>query len=109
MATAAAAQRRDVKEFTFIWEGVDRANRQVRGELRAASRPVVHDATFAGQGIRVLKIKRQAFRGGPQGHREGHHVLHAPARHDAEGGRPACCRRSRSLRAGTATRASRAS
>ena len=40
MATA-AAQRRDVKEFTFVWEGVDRNNRQVRGEVRAASETVV--------------------------------------------------------------------
>ena len=63
MATAAAAQRRDVKEFTFIWEGVDRANRQVRGELRAASETVA-TTNLRRQGIRVLKIKRQAFRGG---------------------------------------------
>ena len=63
MATAAAAHRRDVKEFTFIWEGVDRANRQVRGELRAASETVA-TTNLRRQGIRVLKIKRQAFRGG---------------------------------------------
>jgi type IV pilus assembly protein PilC len=63
MATAAAAHRRDVKEFTFIWEGVERANRQVRGELRAASETVA-TTNLRRQGIRVLKIKRQAFRGG---------------------------------------------
>ena len=63
MATAAAAHRRDVKEFTFIWEGVDRANRQVRGELRAASETVA-TTNLRRQGIRVLKIKRQAFHGG---------------------------------------------
>ena len=63
MATAAAATRRDVKEFTYIWEGVDRSNRQVRGEVRAASETVV-TTNLRRQGIRVVKIKRQAFRGG---------------------------------------------
>jgi len=64
MATAAtAAQRRDVKEYTFIWEGVDRSNRQVRGESKAPSETVV-TTNLRRQGIRVLKIKRQAFRGG---------------------------------------------
>ena len=42
MATAStAAQRRDVKEFIFVWEGLDRNNRQVRGEMRGASETVV--------------------------------------------------------------------
>jgi len=60
MATATAAQRRDVKEFTFIWEGVDRSNRQVRGELRAAWQTVA-TTNLRRQGIRVLKIKKQAL------------------------------------------------
>ena len=63
MATATAAARRDVKEYTFIWEGVDRSNRQVRGESKAASETVV-TTNLRRQGIRVTKIKRQAFRGG---------------------------------------------
>ena len=63
MATATAAARRDVKEYTFLWEGVDRSNRQVRGEVRAASETVV-TTNLRRQGIRVVKIKRQAFRGG---------------------------------------------
>jgi len=63
MATATTAQRRDVKEYTFIWEGVDRNNRQVRGESKAASQTVV-TTNLRRQGIRVVKIKRQAFRGG---------------------------------------------
>ena len=64
MATAAAAQqRRDVKEYTFLWEGVDRNNRQVRGEAKAASQTVV-TTNLRRQGIRVVKIKRQTFRGG---------------------------------------------
>jgi type IV pilus assembly protein PilC len=63
MATATAAARRDVKEFTYLWEGVDRNNRQVRGESRAASETVV-TTNLRRQGIRIVKIKRQTFRGG---------------------------------------------
>ena len=59
----AAAQRRDVKEFTFVWEGFDRNNRQVRGETRAASETVV-TTNLRRQGIRVTRVKRQTFRGG---------------------------------------------
>ncbi|MCC7217027.1 MAG: type II secretion system F family protein [Burkholderiales bacterium] len=63
MATATSAQRRDVKEYTFLWEGVDRNNRQVRGESRAASETVV-TTNLRRQGIRLTKIRRQTFRGG---------------------------------------------
>src|SRR4249920_1094427 len=64
MATATTtAQRRDVKEFTFVWEGVDRNNRQVRGETKAASETVV-TTNLRRQGVRIQKIKRQTFRGG---------------------------------------------
>jgi len=63
MATATAPSRRDVKEYTFLWEGVDRNNRQVRGESRAASETVV-TTNLRRQGVRVIKIKRQTFRGG---------------------------------------------
>ena len=62
MATA-TAQRRDVREFTFVWEGFDRNNRQARGETRAASETVV-TTNLRRQGIRVTRIKRQTFRGG---------------------------------------------
>jgi len=64
MAVATTA-RRDlkVKEYTFIWEGVDRANRQMRGESRGASQTVV-TTNLRRQGIRITKIKRQSFRGG---------------------------------------------
>ena len=42
MAVATTAARKsDVKEHTFLWEGVDRNNRQVRGETKAASETVV--------------------------------------------------------------------
>jgi type IV pilus assembly protein PilC len=64
-STAATATRRDVrvKEYTFIWEGVDRNNRQVRGETKAASETVVR-TNLRRQGIRITRLKRQTFRGG---------------------------------------------
>jgi len=62
MATAVAS-RRDVKEFTFLWEGIDRNNRNMRGEMRAASETVV-TTNLRRQGIRITKLKRQTFRGG---------------------------------------------
>jgi len=63
MATATTAQRKDVREYTYLWEGVDRNSRQVRGESKAASETVVR-TNLRRQGIRVTKIKRQSFRGG---------------------------------------------
>ena len=63
MATATAQRKSDVKEHTFLWEGVDRNNRQVRGETNAASETVV-TSNLRRQGIRITKIKRQTFRGG---------------------------------------------
>src|SRR3989440_13042302 len=64
MATA-IAQRRDtrVKEYTYLWEGVDRNNRNIRGESKAASETVV-TSNLRRQGIRITKLKRQTFRGG---------------------------------------------
>jgi type IV pilus assembly protein PilC len=64
MATA-IAQRRDtrVKEYTYLWEGIDRNNRNVRGEVKAASETVV-TSNLRRQGIRIRKLKRQTFRGG---------------------------------------------
>ena len=56
MATATAAQRRDVKEYLFVWEGFDRNNRQVRGETRAASETVV-TTNLRRQGIRDAKVR----------------------------------------------------
>src|SRR5437773_8926042 len=64
MATA-IAQRRDtrVKEYTYLWEGIDRNNRTIRGEARAASETVV-TSSLRRQGMRITKLKRQTFRGG---------------------------------------------
>jgi type IV pilus assembly protein PilC len=63
MATATLPRKSDVREFTFLWEGVDRNNRQLRGESKAASETVV-TSNLRRQGIRVTKIKKQTFRGG---------------------------------------------
>jgi type IV pilus assembly protein PilC len=59
----ATAQQKDVKEYTFQWTGVDRNQREIRGEVRAASETVV-TTNLRRQGIRVTKIKRQTMRGG---------------------------------------------
>src|SRR5262249_7840231 len=64
MATAIAQRRESqVKEYTFLWEGVDRNNRHVRGETKAASEAVVN-SNLRRQGIRITKLRRQTFRGG---------------------------------------------
>src|ERR1043166_9476953 len=63
--TTAVAQRRDtrLKEYTYLWEGTDRNNRNVRGEMKGASEAVV-TSTLRRQGVRITKLKRQTFRGG---------------------------------------------
>jgi len=64
-STAQRKERKDrgVREYTYVWEGLDRNNRQVRGEVKAASETVV-TTSLRRQGIRVTKLKRQTFRGG---------------------------------------------
>jgi type IV pilus assembly protein PilC len=61
----AITQRRPtgVKEYTYLWEGIDRNNRNVRGETKSASETVVR-SMLRRQGIRITKLKRQSFRGG---------------------------------------------
>jgi type IV pilus assembly protein PilC len=65
MATAATAagRRPDVKEFNFTWSGTDKANKTVRGEMRASGEAQVN-ATLRRQGIRVVEIKQQKLTGG---------------------------------------------
>jgi len=64
MATALAPRVDNrVKEFLFVWEGVDRNNKPVRGETRGVSETVV-STNLRRQGIRISKIKRQSYRGG---------------------------------------------
>ena len=71
MATAAQSQGRpparnvptEVKVNIYTWEGVDRAGKKVRGEMRAAGEAVVSNA-LRRQGIKANKIKKQSFTGG---------------------------------------------
>ncbi|HUO44724.1 MAG TPA: type II secretion system F family protein [Burkholderiales bacterium] len=58
MATATAtAAKKDVKEFTFSWIGMDKAGKTLRGEMRAGGEAVVN-AMLRRQGIRVLRVKK---------------------------------------------------
>ena len=57
MATAAATRDR-VKEYTFSWEGKDKAGKLVKGDMRAGGESVVA-SQLRRQGISVLKVKRQ--------------------------------------------------
>ncbi|HEX5612877.1 MAG TPA: type II secretion system F family protein [Burkholderiales bacterium] len=69
MATATAAAK-GPKEFTFAWEGKDKAGKTVRGELRAPGEAVVN-ATLRRQGIVVSKVKKQsAGKGGKVGRKD---------------------------------------
>ena len=64
VATQAGARGgRDVKTYIFNWEGVDKNNRTMRGDMRAASETVV-TSTLRRQGIRVTRVKKLSFRGG---------------------------------------------
>ena len=63
MATAAAAAKGGPKEFTFIWEGKDKGNKTVRGEMRAAGENMVQ-AALRRQGVTVTSVKKQKLGGG---------------------------------------------
>jgi type IV pilus assembly protein PilC len=52
-----------VKEVTFQWEGRDRAGKTVRGEMRAGGEAVV-TSTLRRQGITVVKVRKQRYKGG---------------------------------------------
>jgi type IV pilus assembly protein PilC len=69
MATATAAAK-GPKEFTFAWEGKDKAGKTVRGELRAPGEAMVN-ATLRRQGIVVSKVKKQGSgKGGSVGRKD---------------------------------------
>jgi type IV pilus assembly protein PilC len=59
MATASPK----AKEFTFAWEGRDRAGKTVRGEMRAVGEAVVN-ASLRRQGIMVTKLQKRRLRKG---------------------------------------------
>ena len=66
MATAAKKQTKraqEVKEFTFLWIGKNKAGKIIRGEQRASTEAVVN-ATLRRQGILVTKISKQRFKSG---------------------------------------------
>lgn len=65
MATATKPTKRsqEVKEFTFLWVGKNKAGKVIRGEQRATSEAVVN-ATLRRQGVLVTKISKQGFRAG---------------------------------------------
>ncbi|MGE0313042.1 MAG: type II secretion system F family protein [Lautropia sp.] len=56
-----ANQKPKVKEFTFAWEGRDRAGKQLRGEIRATGQTIVISA-LRRQGITVSKIRKQKYK-----------------------------------------------
>src|SRR5262245_30326880 len=62
-AAAAAAKKPGVKEFNFSYIGKDKANKVVRGEMRATGEAQVR-ATLARQGIRPDDIKQQKLSSG---------------------------------------------
>jgi len=61
MATAAKA----VKDATFLWEGMDKRGKKVKGQLQAGGEAMVN-AQLRKQGITVTKVKKQStlFKGG---------------------------------------------
>ena len=67
MATATSTTKRtqQVKEYTFLWVGKNKAGKIIRGEQRATSEAVVN-ATLRRQGVLVTKVSKQGFRRGGQ-------------------------------------------
>jgi type IV pilus assembly protein PilC len=66
MSTPAGAikkESRDVKMYTFLWEGKDKSGKIIRGEIRASGNAYVN-ATLRRQGVNVTKVKRVSMRGG---------------------------------------------
>jgi len=64
MAVAAKGKEKEkkVKEYNFAWEGKDKTNKPVKGEMRAAGEANV-SSNLRRQGINVTKIKRLRNRG----------------------------------------------
>jgi type IV pilus assembly protein PilC len=65
MATAAAsAQKVQVKEATYLWEGKDKSGKIIKGQMRAGGTALVN-VTLRRQGIVVIKVAKQRIgRGG---------------------------------------------
>ena len=66
MSTPAAAIKKDskdIKMYTFLWEGKDKAGKILKGEMRASGEAIV-GATLRRQGIANPKVKKVSGRGG---------------------------------------------
>ncbi len=63
MAVPAKKAALKIKEFTFQWEGKDKAGKIIKGEMRAGGENVVRN-TLRRQGILVIQIKKQRLRAG---------------------------------------------
>jgi type IV pilus assembly protein PilC len=55
MATA----RKDIKDVLYLWEGVDKKGRKLKGDMRAPGEAVVQ-SMLRRQGITVTKVKKQS-------------------------------------------------
>lgn len=62
-ASRGSSSKSKSSEKTFVWEGRDRNNKTVRGEIRASGEASVRSA-LRRQGINPTKIKEQRFRRG---------------------------------------------
>ncbi len=58
-----ARDTKDVKVYTFTWEGKDRSGKTVKGEMRASGENIVN-ATLRRQGISGARVKKQSRGGG---------------------------------------------
>ena len=65
MATTAGQPKaaKEVKVFTFAWEGKDRSGKIVKGEIRASGENIVN-STLRKQGITSFKVKKASSGGG---------------------------------------------
>lgn len=54
---------KDVKVYTFVWEGKDKSGKIVKGEMRASGENIVN-ATLRRQGITAPKVKKVSGGGG---------------------------------------------
>lgn len=56
---ATTAVKKDLKQYTFVWEGKDKKGKKIKGDMLAGGEAIVN-ATLRRQGITVVKIKKQS-------------------------------------------------
>lgn len=56
---ATTAIKKDLKQYTFVWEGKDKKGKKIKGDMLAGGEAIVN-ATLRRQGITVVKIKKQS-------------------------------------------------